>query len=447
MDTTSQATTAAHSANTTQRMRLLLSGVCSWATMASVYRCLQAWSRRRGERSRSPQLDLWARAGLAAAVVAAGLLPGSAYGQATDPPSYRLDTTRGPVASSSRIVGVGGAFTGIAEGVDAASLNSAALANRPERSTSWFDYDFSLGFSLTPGSQVDLDGDGRAVGDSSDLNLVDFGLSLQFDTLAIGILVKLISYQADEIDLVAQQDVKLGVAYAFGDGELLVGTGINVRSINVGAGDGGQEWDGPSIDVSLLWRPELLPFRVGAQVRFGTAMVREDANPAFVLAQGEVRAVNAPVELAVGASYFIAADPERRYNTSLRQGHGKVSDALDSDLRYVLLTSDVVVTGATRNAHNVEGFVAGAPRRAGGTVTAAWHVGVESELVSNLLRARLGGYLEARRVHDGHATRPHGTGGMELRLFRLWEWQLKVSIAADIAAGYQNILFGIGFWN
>ncbi|HKY34975.1 MAG TPA: hypothetical protein VJN18_03445 [Polyangiaceae bacterium] len=80
-------------------------------------------------------------------------------------------------------------------------------------------------------------------------------------------------------------------------------------------------------------------------------------------------------------------------------------------------------------------------------------LGVESEVIAHHLRLRAGSYYEPALVADARP-RIHGTGGLDVRLFR-WSifglvdrfdyWQL--SLAADGARQYLNTSFSIGFWH
>jgi hypothetical protein len=80
-------------------------------------------------------------------------------------------------------------------------------------------------------------------------------------------------------------------------------------------------------------------------------------------------------------------------------------------------------------------------------------LGLESEVVPSYLRLRTGTYVELATT-PGADARLHGTGGVDIKLFR-WNvfglvhpfdyWQL--SLAADGARSYLNTSFSIGFWH
>jgi len=80
-------------------------------------------------------------------------------------------------------------------------------------------------------------------------------------------------------------------------------------------------------------------------------------------------------------------------------------------------------------------------------------IGFEGEAVPRWLRVRAGSYLELPATEEADA-RVHGTGGVDVKLFR-WDvfglvrpfdyWQL--SLAADGAKSYLNTSFSVGFWH
>lgn len=403
--------------------------------------------------ARSPEIARRTLAHLGAlALLAASVGPARAQA----PPSRTVDFYRGPVISSSRIVGLGGAFTGVGEGIDAVLRNKAALANRPRTSVDWVDYDLTFDFTITPGQEIDFDGDGRVAGDDVSLRANTFGASLLIGPFAVGLLAQVISYEAtskaDASAVTADLgEVLLGVGYAFADGELLTGAGVNVRLLSAttaaeGEGHAELSLTGATVDLGVLWRPPGLDWRFGANMRFGADVDDRGTLLGTLPEDRAFRSAHAPWELGLGASWFLPADPTRRYNAPLRSGDGRPSDELEGDLRYLLFAADVVLTGSSAHAVNLEGLVVGAPRAAGGDVTASLHLGAESEVASNLLRLRMGSYLEPIRIDDAGLVRPHLTGGVEVRLLRLWLWQLKATFAFDVASGYQNLSVGVGFW-
>lgn len=160
-----------------------------------------------------------------------------------------------------------------------------------------------------------------------------------------------------------------------------------------------------------------------------------------------VQAAHVPWQLAIGGSTFHAADPARRYNPRLR-----APSTAPADRRYLLVSSELVLTGAT-DGQSLEALVGdglgadddGRPRASGRRVSLALHLGAEGEVLHDRVKARVGTYLEPVRVAGRHDIRPHLTGGLELHLFELvFDW--KATFAFDIAPGWDNVTVGVGFW-
>ncbi|MGH7272623.1 MAG: hypothetical protein ACREJ3_19510, partial [Polyangiaceae bacterium] len=104
--------------------------------------------------------------------------------------SRALEVFQGPLLAPIHVTGVGGAYVASAEDTEGSAVNAASPAVRDPYSTTWFDYDFSIGASL-PGafSRTDFDnhGDfagtsGTRAGDFVDLNL---GATLQLWPLGV----------------------------------------------------------------------------------------------------------------------------------------------------------------------------------------------------------------------------------------------------------------------
>jgi hypothetical protein len=451
--TTIQPATTIQTPSTTQRIRLRrgrgappVAAGCSSTVWEDAGIPHRLYRRARGRSSVAERGVGCALALLAAS--AALLLAGAAAAQSPGEPArtgVRIDFPRGPVIASSRITGLAGAFTGVAEGIDGALKNPASLANRPEHATSWFDVDVAFDLLNTTGDAIDFDADGVPGAAGASFQAINIGLALQLDGFAVGVLAAIDDWSGGK-DATALDgnlvDLILGVAQAFGGGEVIVGAGLNVRAFTLTEQSGASlDLASETYDFGVLWRPAGYQWRVGAQLRLG-GVLAPTGDPASNLSPGhEVRDAVAPWQLGLGVSHRWAADPERPYNAPLRRATPAI------DRRYLLLTADVVISGAVPGAVNLEGFVGGAPRRAGVTPTASLHLGAEGEVLHDRLRARVGTYLEPVRASNDGFGRLHITGGAELHLFELGPLDLKASFAFDMAAGFNNILFGVGLWN
>ncbi|MFO0747487.1 MAG: hypothetical protein U1F43_17750 [Myxococcota bacterium] len=310
---------------------------------------------------------------LAGCVAALALGLGAAGGARADEPApaphvVRLDLARGPLITSSRITGLGGAYAGVAVGIDGVWRNPATLANRPDYSTDWFDYDLTLDWLIIAADEVDFDGDGLQAGSASrELVAVNVGFSLQFGPLALGFLATTYGYSAtsDAAETVDVQfiDFLMGVAWAGDDGQWIGGGGVLVSVLNAQApffGSDAIALTGSALDAGFLYRPRERPWRVGAHLRFGAELGLDgDAAPATL--PPSISAVEAaiPWQIGLGASYMMAADPARQYNPRLRS---TIAPVLDH--RYLLLSAETVVYGAT-GGESLEALVSGVERALG----------------------------------------------------------------------------------
>ena len=118
----------------------------------------------------------------------------------------------------------------------------------------------------------------------------------------------------------------------------------------------------------------------------------------------------------------------------------------------VLLLASVLITGASKSAVALEGFIDQRRDFVGQSVTLAPRFAFESEPLANLLRLRAGVYFEPSRFSDG-TYRQHFTFGGDVRLVS-WDifgilapttWRLTSFL--DLAPRYQNFGFGIGAWH
>lgn len=365
------------------------------------------------------------------------VLAGAARAQSPLPgDGARVDLVRGPLMTSSRIMGLGGAFVAVAEGIDGIHRNPAALANRSESATSWLDLDVTVDWLMVSSDHIDWDGDTRGLSDSLEFEAFNLGLVLQLGPVGLGALITSYGWSRPEAFSVHHLDVLLGAGLAIDDGAVIIGAGAAISLLIADAtptiADDASELAGTGGDFGVLWRPRGEPWRLGARLRTPARLT--DHGGALV----DVGLV--PWQVAIGFSRLGPAEPGRRYNPRLRS---EVPPPLDR--RYLLVSTELVLTGPT-DGLTLEGLVDQRPRASGRNVSVALHVGAEGEVFHDRLRARVGSYLEPVRVSGAPvAFRPHVTGGFELRLFELlFDW--KATFAFDLAPGWDNVTIGVGFW-
>jgi hypothetical protein len=196
-------------------------------------------------------------------------------------------------------MGLGGAYVALAEDVDGDLQNPAAPAVRPFFSIEHFDYWLGLGLTFPAGvSNIDFFNSGSETGfrGSSDNPIfVTPALNLQWGTFGVGATLELATYgfvtEGDPAAPVTDpgasvaaelQTFHFQAANAFFDGQLIAGIGLRYLTMTLDAavadGDAQTLFDtsGSGIEMGVVFRPNLRPYRLGAAFR--TAI---DTQPSF----------------------------------------------------------------------------------------------------------------------------------------------------------------------
>ncbi|HYI01560.1 hypothetical protein [Hyalangium sp.] len=383
-----------------------------------------------------------------------------------EPRQERLYVNSGALLGSTRMVAIGGAYTGIAEGTAGFSSNLATLAHRaPQLDRDW-DVGVTLSWLDVPLRErrgQDLDNDGlpdEAPGSSQLL----FGLLLQYKEFGLGTFLRTrtVTYCAtlecledDSVSVAVTQSALAG-AMALGQDEFIVSLGIYTALATLSHGD--EEWNygGTGLSLDLLFRPQARPYRVGISVRpqvVGGWKQKEGQAP--VLAGRAIySAVVAPATLSLGASYRFGEGAERYNRLSpaarrqlIASGATNVSpeESPDAPSGNFLVSAQIDLISSVESAVALRSVTAfSEPEPVGRTALFQPHIGAEHDTWPGRVRTRLGVFVEPSSF-EGQAPRPHLTGGFELFLFRYWEdWA--VSASFDLARRYANVGFSVGFW-
>lgn len=376
----------------------------------------------------------------------AALLLGAAPAEAQE--RRNVDFYQGPVISSLRAVGLGGALTGVAEGADSHLINPASFAVRSSHAADdWFDWDVTLStFILDARSDTDIDLSGRSGFDSAEYG--QLGFNLKFGHHGFGLQARGHTYRlqsgTDRSVTYAQTLGGVGYAYALGDGGLTFGGMLTFGNARMTEGpDTLLEIEGSGVQLGALWSPCGRPFRLGGSFRSEILAFSPDEET--VTFQGDEIAYQLviPAQLSVGYSYMLGPRP---YNVCPTFGNRELHFPKRHLPRfYVLLTGDLVFTGPVENGTGAQAFLAGEEQRSGEDASASFRGGVESEVMDNRLVLRAGTYLEPSRF-DAEDGRLHLTGGFDVRIFKwLLDWEL--CGAFDFAERYTNIGLGVGVWH
>ncbi len=298
---------------------------------------------------------------------------------------WNVDFFQGPLVNSQRMVGLGGAFVGIADGLEGHLTNPAAFAVRsPFFGNDWFDWD--AGFSAyTVLGDIDYDLSGRQ-GRLSGASAQQIGFNLKFGRLGVGFhaLGQTFSLTADQPDgskrgfAWSQSFGGIGLAWAFLDGELTIGTllGIGTAAITAvnadnraevgatGMGEAGSRVDYASpaypTTFGLLFAPRDLPYRVGMAWRLPVNMTQEHAETWGGDRVIELAGRKVPDSVRMGAQFDLGVSwmlGPRHYN--VRPSYGDEPPpkgsraAADIRRRYVLISAAISVAGPVEDGVGV----------------------------------------------------------------------------------------------
>lgn len=177
---------------------------------------------------------------------------------------------------------MGGAYVALAEDTEGSAVNSAAPAVRDLYSTTWFDYDLSVGISF-PGAFANTDFDNHGdnanlpanharAGEFTDLNL---GATMQFGGFGVAATGDLQQFSlTSQSQASSSLTMQIGrwkalAAYGLLDGQLVVGSGARIVTMQILEQNSGTllTMTGLGPEVGALVMPTGQPWRIGATFR------------------------------------------------------------------------------------------------------------------------------------------------------------------------------------
>ena len=239
---------------------------------------------------------------------ALGKLPGE--GQDIKTSDYNLDLYQGPVLSATRVIGLGGAFVAIADGVEGSAINPAATAARTPYSYGHFDWDVGLGVTFPSAiKNTDFWNSGHRTelpkSQSTDFLFFNLALQLQFGRWGFGLSSDFQRYsllravdasQQTQADRLAAQ-IAIGhvqLAHSFADGQLLLGIGMRTTGLTVAkdnrtsiAGQDLFSTVGTGFETGFIWRPTSWQIRLGGAYH-GGFNTRASPQNKFLLYPGDM---------------------------------------------------------------------------------------------------------------------------------------------------------------
>lgn len=393
-------------------------------------------------------------------VVTLVLAPVVAAAQAFDG-TQGLDTFSGPVISSGRILGLGGAYVAVAEGLGGAAVNPAAVAHRNRHLSRGWDWDGFLSWYVPDARELgrqDLGNDGHADVGLAGARNGQLGLSFQRDRLGAAIFGRgwTLSAPRDGLGAVQLETTEASVALggSLPGGLLVLGASATavsgvVRVTRPDAAPVEVRYDGSALRVGALLAPRGRPWRLGAAFDPGARAVSRGDRAAVPVATPAEFVF--PSVLSLGASGWIGPNA-RRYNEpppvelDRHPEWPPGPEWEETRRRPVLVAAQLDLVGPATGAVPVESALvpsAEAPA-SGERASVVVRAGAEWEGLPERLRARAGGYLEPSRT--GASPRPHATFGLEVRVPFPWR-DLQLGLAGDLAARFQNVSVSLGFWS
>jgi hypothetical protein len=254
---------------------------------------------------------------IARAVFAVLLVARAAHAQTQRPPltdnDFNLDLVTGPVLGSGRIVGLGGAYTALAVGVEGAGWNPAAYASRALWQNEWFEWNGTLNFIPSTIRNSDFDNNGEPGFTYDNFIFGSVGLGAQFGELGVGALFNIQTYQiANAVDLTLVT-ANYGAGYLLDDGQWVIGVGARTESLSLdesGTGNSLVSFGGTMPEAGAVWRPANRPFRIGFAARL--PVVSDTSNKVVAGGLTLPREIRMPWEIQAGAAWQIGARPLNR---------------------------------------------------------------------------------------------------------------------------------------
>ncbi len=207
-------------------------------------------------------------------------------GSAITTSEYTVDLTRGVVISSSRVVGLSGAATALAQGVEGGLQNPAAVAYRGPQWPDWYDYWLAFGMTY-PFDSGDFYNSGRVLGDAGDLGddttlfiipgvywqMWHFGIGLTIESQFVKLTgVRDSATMQDETLRLRFTTFHIQAGFGFLDGQLVVGGGLRIlRQRTFFSDDFASDGDiyktlGLGAEIGVMIRPHHERWSLGASL-------------------------------------------------------------------------------------------------------------------------------------------------------------------------------------
>ena len=341
--------------------------------------------------------ERYLRAAIGLALVVAGA--GTARAQefpAVANRDFTIDLHQGAVLGSGRIIGMGGAAQGLAQGSSGALFNPAAPAARADTSTKNFDWDFHFDILNT---SLGSDFDNNGILQESEFGflkgpVVTAGLVGQYGCWGLGFSGVFAEQQLEERDdgstVVPQAVVgRVALARALLDYQLMVGVGFRAGTFSMALEEDSRRQElfsisGSSLEAGAIWRPHHLDLRAGAAAGLPVSsedVTSDECDPldceGFILPDRAAL----PWQVSAGAAWRFGPTPWNR-----------VVAARWRDEKSLIVAADLVVTGRVPDGYGLEAFARQELQPSGRSISWSPRAGAEYEWVPGRFRLRADAY-------------------------------------------------------
>jgi len=267
---------------------------------------------------------------LSALAVGFGVMAWGSLARAQDDPppaNYTVDGAQGPITGSTRVIGLGGAFVAIAEGMPGVAANPASVAVRSPYSWNRMDVGFGVDFAigswlpdtdfLNQGDAPEDDGEEEAEVEQRSLLFGSVGLTLHYDHAGFGI-----SAEGQRQGLRRSEDTSAGlaptdlagnfgivhasVAYGFDAGQLVIGAGPRVTGVGLSGGSstsGILSVAGVGFQGGVIFKPTNHQFRIGAAFKSAVTPALDSEQSGTAESAYRTSAIRLPWQASLGFAY------------------------------------------------------------------------------------------------------------------------------------------------
>jgi hypothetical protein len=230
------------------------------------------------------------------------------------PREFNIDLVTGPVVGPNSTMALGGAYTALGFGIDAAALTPVAYPARTLWETNWFEFDLTAGY--TPGAfqTTDFDNNGRAGVTFRDYYFLTGGARFTFGELGVGSLVRVQNYRLGARANLGLIIANYGGGYSFLDGQLLIAVSgrtllVDLDPLSEGGSQAHYNASGPEIGMILALEDQ--PYRIGFAAR-APVEASETRDTGTLNGLSLPSRVVLPAELQVGFAYQFGPRPINR---------------------------------------------------------------------------------------------------------------------------------------